>query len=588
MRARAPLRRAAPVIPDLFEEDISVDLFAGGGGASIGTESALNKPVTIAINHDPVAIAVHADNHPSTEHYTADIFEVDPVKACRGRRVRHLHASPDCRHFSRAKGSKPVSDSVRSLADVVPNWLEAVRPDVVTMENVPEFPEWGPLDRNGRPIKARRGEFFRPWLAKIVALGYVVEFRNLIAYQFGAPTSRKRFFLVARCDGQPICWPAPTHGSPKERAKNPKLKPWRTAAECIDWSIPGKSIFDRARPLADATLRRVAAGFVRYVIESANPFVVTLRNNVAPRGGDQPLTTVAAQGNHHALLQPHIVKVNHGEKGKKARGARSLQEPLTTVTATQRGHALVSPVIIGCGGRAGQSAPTGGEQPVGTITAKNDRCLVAPTMVQTGHGERKGQRPRALDLHQPLGTVVATAQNHALVDQLLAPFISQFNLGQVGKALKEPLPTVTAIDHHALVRTELVPAEFAEAYPNARKVLPFLIAFYGEGSGKVGHALDIPLPTITTKDRFAIVVVEIDGKTYAVVDITLRMLEPHELLRAQFGDFADGYSLAKALTKKDKVRLVGNSVVPHMQRAVVLANLAPFPTPRATPRRRAA
>lgn len=541
-------RRAEPVIPDLFEDDISVDLFAGGGGASIGTESALNKPVTIAINHDPVAIAVHQDNHPSTEHYTCDIFEVDPVQACRGRRVRHLHASPDCRHFSRAKGSKPVSESVRSLADVVPNWLEKVRPAVLTMENVPEFPEWGPLDKKGRPIKARRGEHFRPWLAKLIALGYVVEFRNLIAYHFGAPTSRKRFFLVARCDGQPICWPEPTHGSPKERAKNPKLKLWRTAAECIDWSIVGKSIFDRKNPLADATMRRIAAGFVKYVMN--DPFIVTIDNASSkgtPRGVDQPLSTI--------------------------------------ISSNQR-HAIATPIIVGCGGRAGQSAPTGGRQPLGTITAKNDRCLVAPTMVQTGHGEREGQAPRVLDLHKPLGTVVATAQNHALIEQVLAPFISQFNLGQVGKPLTVPLPTVTAIDHHAVVRTELVPAEFAEEYPNARKVLPFLIAFYGEGSGKVGHPLNIPLPTITTKDRFAIIVVEIDGKTYAVVDITLRMLEPHELLRAQFGEFADGYSLAKAKTKKSKVRLVGNSVVPHMQRAVVAANLMRLPTrptPRATP-----
>lgn len=580
-------RRAAPVIPDLFEEDISVDLFAGGGGASIGTEAARGRPVTIAINHDEVAIAVHKDNHPSTEHYRADIFSVDPTEACRGRRVDHLHASPDCRHFSRAKGSKPVSDSVRSLADVVPTWLEKVRPRVLTVENVPEFPEWGPLDKKGRPIKSRRGEFFRPWLAKIVALGYVVEFRNLIAYHFGAPTSRKRFFLVARCDGQPIVWPEPTHGSPKERKANPKLKPWHTAAECIDWSLPGRSIFGRKKPLADATMRRVAAGFVKFVLENPKPYVVTLRNHVAPRGTDQPLTTVAAQGNHHAFVEPHVIKVNHGEKGKKARGARSLHEPLTTVTATQRGHALVSPIIVGCGGRAGQSGPTGGEQPVGTITAKNDRCLVAPTMVQTGHGERDGQAPRVLDLHKPLGTVVATAQNHALVEQFLAPFISQYNLGQVGKSLKDPLPTVTAIDHHALVRTQLVPAEFADEYPNARKVLPFLIAFYGQGSGLTGHGIDQPLPTITTRDRFAIITIEVDGKTYAIVDITLRMLEAHELLRAQFGEFAKGYRLDKALTKKDQVRLVGNSVAPHMQRAVVAANL-PRSTPRATPARRAA
>lgn len=258
-------RRAPPVIPDLFEAECSVDLFAGGGGASIGTEAATGKPVTIAINHDQVAIAVHKENHPSTEHYTADIFEVDPVKACRGRKVSHLHASPDCRHHSRAKGGKPVSDSVRSLADVVVVWAEKVRPRVITLENVPEFADWGPLDAKARPIKERKGETFRRWSAKFEALGYQVEHRVLHAHHYGAPTSRKRLFLVARCDGQPIVWPEPTHG--------PGKKPYRTAAECIDFSLPCPSIFGRKKPLAAATLKRIATGFVRFVLNNPKGFV---------------------------------------------------------------------------------------------------------------------------------------------------------------------------------------------------------------------------------------------------------------------------------------------------------------------------
>lgn len=539
MRTRATLaRRARPVIRDLFEKEITVDCFAGGGGHAIGSKAA-GSPVDIAINHDPVAIAVFQDNNPETECYRADIFSVDPVKACRGRHVRHLHASPDCRHHSRAKGGAPVSESVRALADVVPIWGKAVRPDVITIENVPEFIDWGPLyavdtwkrgaelrtaplcpscgwkpnrkkkvpapkkhrgcawrDVSGKPIPERRGEFFKAWHAKLAALGYVIEHRVLYAHHYGAPTSRKRFYLVARCDGQPIVWPAPTHG--------PGLRPYRTAAECVDWSIPTPSIFDRKRPLAKATLRRVAAGFVKFVLN--NP-------------------------------RPYIIKVNHSDKDGRTRGAESIDQPLTTVTAERRGHALV-----------------------------------APTLVQTSYGERKGQRPRWLDLHKPLTTIVAGGQKHALVESLLAPFVSQFNLGQVGHTLKKPLPTITSIDHHALAGVKLAPEQIADQYPNATKVLPFLISYYGS-EADIGQALGAPLRTITTRDRFALVGVVVDGLTYVIVDITLRMLEPHELLKAQFGKYAKGYRLGKALTKKDRMRLIGNSVVPLVMEAIIRANL---------------
>lgn len=504
MRTRRHVERrpkARPVIRDFFEDAISVDAFAGCGGASHGTASALGKPVDIAINHDPVAIAVHEDNSPFTEHYRADIFSVDPVRACRGRHVRHLHASPDCRHHSRASGSAPRSESVRALADVVPKWARAVRPDVITLENVREFEEWGPLDDEGRPDKARKGETFAAWKAELEELGYVVEHRVLSAHHFGAPTSRRRFYLVARCDGQPVRWPEPTHG--------PGLKPYRTAAECIDWSLPCPSIFGRKRPLADATLRRVAAGVVKFVLQNPRPF---------------------------------IVKVNH--QGERA--PESIDRPLTTVTAARRGHALVS-----------------------------------PTLVQTGYGERENQAPRVLDLHRPLGTVVAGGQKHGLVEALLAPFISQFNLGQVGHEVTKPLPTITAIDHHALVNVRLASPEFAAQYPNARHVLPFLITYYGS-LADIGQDVQEPLRTITTHDRFALVTVVVDGTEYAIVDIGLRMLEPAELLRAQFGEFAEGFRLDKAKTKKDQVRLIGNSVVPAVMRAIVAANI---PADGATPPR---
>lgn len=474
MRTRAPLRRSKSVVPDLFEQDISVDLFAGGGGASVGTEAALGKHVTIAINHDPVAIAVHADNHPATEHYTADIFEVDPTKAVRGRHVRHLHASPDCRHHSRAAGGKPKSESVRSLADVVVVWAAAVKPDVITLENVAEFEDWGPLDREGRPNKARKGETFRRWKRDLEAVGYVVEHRVLHAHHFGAPTSRKRFFLVARIDGEPIAWPEPTHG--------PGLKKFRTAAECIDWSLPCSSIFERKKPLADATLRRVAAGIVRFVLNNPRPFIVPQHSRVVP------------------------------------------------------------------------------------------------TLVQTGYGERPGQKPRVLDLHEPLGTVVGCGQKHALVQTLLAPFIAQHYQGQVGHVLTKPLPTITAIDHHSLVEVTAAELPAGMTAGHAHEIRAFLTTYYGS-EFDLGQDVRDPLRTVTTHDRFALVTVTVDGVTYAIVDIGLRMLEPHELLRAQFGSFAKGYRLRKALTKKDQVRLVGNSVVPQMQEAVVRANLGPSSRP---------
>lgn len=267
--------------------------------------------------------------------------------------------------------------------------------------------------------------------------------------------------------------------------------------------------------------------------------------------------------------KPFIVEVNH----TGPRAPHSIDKPLTTVTSALRGHALVTPFVAGVGGRAGQSPATAGSAPLGTITAKNDRALVAPVLVQTGYGERKGQAPRVLDLHQPLGTLMATGQKHALV----SAFISQFNLGQVGHELDKPLPTITQIDHHALVETPVVPVDFAEAYPNARKILPFLVAYYGDGVGDVGQQVDEPLRTITTRDRFGLVTIEVEGATYAIVDIGLRMLEPDpELLGCQFGEYAEDFDLSAATTKADKTRLIGNSVCPHPMRAVSAANVRPW------------
>lgn len=632
MRTR-PLnhRRPASVIKDLFDEDISVTGFAGCGGADLGIIAATGKATDIAINHDETAIAVFADNWRTTECYRADIFSVDPVAACRGRTVGHLHCSPDCRDFSRAKGGAPVSESVRCLADVVPRWARAVRPKRITAENVEEFKDWGPLypvntwrrgievtvspscpsckwapdrterkrneprektpkkharcawaDMSFRAIPERKGEFFNAWIAELESLGYVVEHRILHAHHFGAHTSRKRFYLVARCDGQPIRWPEPTHG--------PGLKPYRTAAECIDWSIPCPSIFTRKKELAPATKRRIATGAVRYVLAKKRPYIVQV--NHGDKGGksrgaeslDSPLSTITATQRSHALVSPTLVQTGHGERNGQAPRALDIHKPLGTIVATAQNHALIEatlvPFVAGCGGRAGQTPPTAGDAPVGTITAKNDRVLVTANLAVLRNN------CDAKSVEEPAPTICASGNHIAEVETLLAPYIAKHYGGVIGHGVERPLGTITTVDHHSVAGVVLAPEQVAEQYPNAVKVLPFLISYFGS-EADIGQAIGQPLRTITTRDRFALVTLLVDGVTFVIVDICMRMLEPRELLRAQFGKYARGFKLDKALTKKDQVRLIGNSVVPYVMEAIVRANI-PRPAPRATPARRAA
>lgn len=497
--------------------DLVVDLFAGGGGASAGIEAALGRPVDIGINHDQIALAVHAANHPRTRHLTVDIWDVKPLDATRGEPVVLLWASPDCTHFSVAKGDVPRKHSIRSLAWVVVRWAKDVRPRVIFLENVQEFQGWGPLGRDGKPDKSRMGATFRRWRRQLERLGYVVDYRVLDASHYGAPTRRRRLFLVARCDGAPIVWPEPTHG--------PGRASLRTAAECIDWSLPCPSIFERHRPLAEKTLWRIAQGIRRFVLETARPF---------------------------------IVHVNHGKWEARA---DSIDDPLSTVTATQRGHAVV-----------------------------------APTLVQTGYGERPGQRARVPGLHVPLGTCV-DGQKHALVAAFLAKHFGDPNRTDgaggvvVGQQLDLPIGTVTARDHHSLAAVTLASFRGSdEQHPgciDVREPLPtvsagggrggvhvaevraFLTAYYGS-DGPNGQALIEPLRTITAKHRLGLVTVS--GVDYQIVDIGLRMLQPHELLRAQFGRFAEGYDLSAAGTKAARVRLIGNSVCPEVAEAIVRAN----------------
>ncbi len=538
-----------------------VDNFAGGGGATSGIEEAIGRPVDLAVNHSRAAVAMHRANHPATHHACQDIWTVDPKTACGGRRVRLAWFSPDCTHFSRAKGAAPKSREVRDLAHVVVKWARDVRPELIFVENVEEFQTWGPLDESGHPDKARAGETFRAWVAALRDLGYSVEWRCLVAADYGTPTTRKRIVVVARADGRRIVWPEPTHGKGRPR-------PWRAAAEVIDWALPCPSIFDRKRPLADATLKRIAAGLRRYVIESGRPFIVPVTHHKSPgrvHGIDEPFRTITAANRGELALVTPFVSTQFGQSV-----GRNVDAPLPTVTGGGMGH----------------------------------QAIVAPTLVQTGYGERAGQRPRAMDINRPLGTVVSGGK-HALV----AAFLAKHYGGVVGHGVERPLGTVTTQDHHSLVTAQLdLPGTQAAAFvtkfygtstgADARGPLPtvttgggrggghlaevraFLVKYYGSDGSPTSQQQSLfdPMHTVTTKARFGLVTIE--GQDYQITDIGMRMLSPRELFSAQgfAADYIidpdpDGHYLAKRLTKTEQIELAGNSVCKHKAAAVVAANL---------------
>lgn len=465
--------------------EIIVDNFAGGGGASTGIELATGRSVDIAINHDPAAIAMHLANHPTTEHYCESIWDVDPRKATDGRPVALCWLSPDCKHFSKAKGGKPVEKSIRGLAWVAVRWAATVRPRVIMLENVEEFKTWGPLLKDGYPDVKQKGRTFNCFVNALKRYGYEVEWKELRACDYGAPTIRKRFFLIARCDGQPIVWPEPTHGRPDSHAvKHGRLKPWRTAAEIIDWSLTCPSIFERRKPLAENTMRRIARGIIKFVIEDPNPF---------------------------------IVKVNH--HGDVFRGQK-LDEPLQT------------------------------------ITAKNGWGIVAPFLAQyhteTSHSEVRGQ-----SMKDPILTL-DTSNRYGLVTSHLMVLRNHMD----GRSMREPLSTVTAGGGH-----------FGE-------VRAFLTQYNGTS---IGQTLRAPLNTISTHDRFGLVTVH--GQDYAIVDIGMRMLEPHELFAAQ--GFPSDYIIdrdvnGKAYPKSAQVARCGNAVPPPFAEHLVRANLAEICTKQNT------
>lgn len=517
-------------------QKLIVDNFAGGGGASMGLEMAFMRPVDIAINHDEQAIRMHETNHPDTHHYCESIWDVDPIKACGGLPVEWAHFSPDCTHHSKARGGKPKKKEIRGLAWIVIKWAILKHPETISLENVEEFQSWGPLDDKGHPIKNRSGETYEAFKAMLTTgiradhpavaelqefmpvgfdiqpaidgLGYSVDSRELRACDYGAPTTRKRYFLLAKADGSAINWPEATHAKPdSEEVLSGKLLPYRTAAECIDWSIPCPSIFDRKNPLAENTLKRIARGLKRYVIESDNPFVV-------------PDTAVGFLGEVAQELEVGFIG-----KHKFMSAGTSLDEPLHTITAG--GHA---------------KRPGGAPHSMALTTAK--LSLVSAFMVKHYGGNYTGA---GISMENPCDTIT-TVDHHALVTtQLMVN-----NTGHSGAKVDSPIPTITTAN-------------------NIYEIRAFLLKYYG--NDEHGQSIAEPLHTIPTRDRFGLVTIH--GAEYQIVDIGMRMLEPHELYKAQ--GFPDGYihdhlPNGQKLPKYAQVRMVGNSVPPPLLAAIVNAN----------------
>jgi DNA (cytosine-5)-methyltransferase 1 len=521
--------------------EIIVDSFAGGGGASLGISWALGRAPDIAINHDKEAIALHAANHPDSTHYAEDVWKVDPVEACAGRPVGLMWLSPDCKHFSKAKGGKPVSKKVRGLAWLAVRWAKAVKPRVIVLENVEEFQGWGPvLVETGKPCPARKGKTFRAFIARLRRLGYEVEWRELRACDYGAPTIRRRLFIVMRCDGQPITWPKPTHGKGR--------LPFRTAAECIDWTIPCPSIFERKRALAENTLKRIARGLRRFVIESPRPFIVNMAHGGKEESLGAPLSTIATErGGCRALVAPVLVP-RYGERAGQEPRARSVEDPMPTIVPTGNGASLVSAVLAGVGGRAGQSPERPLDRPYHTLTAKPDTVLVSAFLAKH-YGERKPGEVQGASLFDPAPTV--TTVDHSAI---VAAHLEVMHGTGRGWSVTDPMPTILGGGSHLAA------------------VKAFLVAYYG--NEKDGADLFDPMRTITARDRFGLVTVE--GQDYAIADIGMRMLAMRELYRAQ--GFPDSYRIdvehnGKPLTKEAQGRMVGNSVVPHLARDIIAANL---------------
>ncbi len=616
-----------------FFDELIVDNFAGGGGASTGIELATGRVVDIAINHDPAAILMHQTNHPHTEHYQESVWNVDPIKLCRGKSVGLAWFSPDCKHFSKAKGKALVDKKIRGLAWIVLKWAGTVRPRVIILENVEEFITWGPV-RKGKPVKKKSGQTFEKWLSQLKALNYDVEYKELVAADYGTPTSRKRFFLVARCDGKPIVWPERTHAPANDvRVKNGELKPYISAAEVIDWSIPCPSIFDSKqeildlyglksiRPLANNTMRRIARGLDKFVINNSKPFIIPIgygeRKGQLPRVHDidSPLPTEVGTNKHYIctpVMAPFVETNTTGSVGSL------IDEPIHTIT-TAGNQLLVTPFMAH---HKFNNTPQDINNPLSTITAVGAHELITPALIQY-HSEQNDNEVRAYPLDEPLKTADGSNRFGLMSpyltkyysgdsvqradvpmatvtpidsENLTACFLSKYFTGVDGAELNAPLPTVTAIDHNSLCMAHI--AEF-------------------KGKDK-GQAADAPLRTITATEGFGVVetiivkvtpgvniyrwekvrellntycdwaiyddeilLLKINGEYYFIADIGLRMLCPKELYAAM--GFPDDYIierdyLGNEYKRKYQVARCGNAVCPQVAKALVQANLPEYCT----------
>ena len=578
-----------------MNQEIFVDNFAGGGGASTGIEIGLGVTVAAAINHDPAAILMHKTNHPYTEHYQASVWDIDPREVCRGRPVAGAWFSPDCKHFSKAKGAALVNREIRGLAWITLRWAALVRPRVIMLENVEEFQTWGPV-RKGKPVKKLAGTTFRKFISQLRDLGYAVEYRELVAADLGAPTTRKRFVLIARCDGRPIVWPERTHAPrDSEEVRSGRLKPWRSAAEIIDWSLPCPSIFESkaeilekyglkaVRPLADNTMRRIIRGVDKFTIRSGEPFIVQQKFQNAAQDIGKPLTTVTAVGAHE-LCKPMLAPLTISNTGSSA-GADA-GSPIHTVRTGGGGQMLVTPYLAECN-HAGGGHIADPREPHKTITAKHTGGIVAPSLIQYHTEQTEGVRAsglgvpintvdasnryglacanlveyytggRPLDVTDPMHTVTSRDR-----EAVVAAHVVKFKRDEVGTLPTEPLPTQTSSGVFAVCKAHLAKMRNGDSlgyWPEIRALL----------NRYCGYTL--------AEDE--LLLLEIGVAFYYIADIGLRMLSPRELYNAM--GFPPDYIIDRDYTgkpypKNEQVARCGNAVCPPLASAVARANFPEY------------
>ena len=586
-----------------MNQEIFVDNFAGGGGASTGIEIGLGVTVAAAINHDPAAILMHKTNHPYTEHYQASVWNIDPREVCRGRPVAGAWFSPDCKHFSKAKGAALVNREIRGLAWITLRWAALVRPRVIMLENVEEFQTWGPV-RKGKPVKKLAGTTFRKFISQLRDLGYAVEYRELVAADLGAPTTRKRFVLIARCDGRPIVWPERTHAPrDSEEVRSGKLKPWRSAAEIIDWSLPCPSIFESkaeilekyglkaVRPLADNTMRRIIRGVDKFTIRSGEPFIVQQKFQNAAQDIGKPLTTVTAVGAHE-LCKPMLAPLTISNTGSSA-GADA-GSPIHTVRTGGGGQMLVTPYLAECN-HAGGGHIADPREPHKTITAKHTGGIVAPSLIQY-HTEQT-ENVRASGLGVPINTVDASNRYGLACANLV-----EYYTGGRPLDVTDPMHTVTSHDREAVVAAHVVKFKGDNLGSNPAEPMQTVTASAGRnracGGGtfalckvwfcKTGNSGLHRWPEVRallnrycgyTLAEDELLLLEIGGAFYYIADIGLRMLSPRELYNAM--GFPPDYIIDRDYTgkpypKNEQVARCGNAVCPPLAAAVARANFPEY------------